>query len=154
MGGSEYYRAMELAGGKVPRTDIDALAKSMNALIKSIESGIVSSCHDVSSGGLAVCLAEMAIGGKGAEVCLYAMGDMRSDFKLFSESNTRWVAEVKREKEKEFEEIFDGIKLTKLGEVKGDRLVVYDGDEMKKYIDLPISTLYEKWGSTLQKIMG
>ena len=154
MGGSEYYRAMGLAGGKVPRTDIDALTKSMNALIKSIESGIVSSCHDVSSGGLAACLAEMAIGGKGAEVCLYAMGDMRSDFKLFSESNTRWVAEVKREKEKEFEEIFDGIKLTKLGEVKGDRLVVYDGDEMKKYIDLPISTLYEKWGSTLQKIMG
>jgi len=154
MGGSEYYRAIGLAGGKVPRTDVNVIKKSMDALIKTIESGIVSSCHDVSSGGLAVCLAEMVMGGKGAEVCLYPMGGMRSDFKLFSESNTRWVVEVKKGKEKEFEEIFYGITLTKLGEVKGDRLVVYDGDDMKKYIDLSISALHENWSKTLQKIMG
>ncbi len=154
MGGSEYYKAMGISGGKVPRSDAGLLKRSMDGVIKAINSGLVAACHDISSGGLASCLAEMVMGGRGAEVCLYSMGQMRTDFKLFSESNTRWVVEVKKGKEKEFESIFDGIKISKLGEVKGDGLVVYDGDEMKKYVDISASELYKKWSGKLGGIMG
>lgn len=154
MGGSEYYRAADVSGGKIPRSDAEMLKRSVNAVIKAIDSGLVAACHDVSSGGLAACLAEMAIGGRGAEVCLYSMGDMRTDFKLFSESNTRWVAEVKRGREEEFEAIFEGINISKLGEVKGVNLTVYDGDDMKKYIDLEVDTLYERWSGRLLSEMG
>lgn len=130
--------------GKVPRSDSETLKRSVDAVVGAIDSGFVAACHDVSSGGLASCLAEMVMGGRGAEVCLYSMGDMRTDFKLFSESNTRWVVEVKRGREEEFEALFKGISISKLGDVKGSNLVVYDGDDMKKYIDLEIGTMYER----------
>ncbi|MEA2054067.1 MAG: phosphoribosylformylglycinamidine synthase subunit PurL [Candidatus Thermoplasmatota archaeon] len=154
MGGSEYYQAMNMPGGKVPGSNVKILNKSMNSVIKAIESGFVSACHDVSTGGLASCLSEMVVGGRGAEICLYGMGSMRTDFKLFSESNTRWVIEVNKRNEEDFKSLFEGLELIKLGEVKGNRLTIYDGDEMKKYIDLLVSTLYDKWNDKLWDGMG
>jgi len=154
MGGSEYYQAMGLSGGKVPGSDVEMLKKSVASVIKAINSRLVSACHDISTGGLASCLAEMAMGGKGAEICLYSMEDIRPDFKLFSESNTRWVMEVNKGDDEEFKALFEGVKVTRIGEVKGNRLTVYDGEEMEKHIDLPIATLYDKWSSKLQNTMG
>ena len=154
MGGSEYYQLMEKKGGIVPRVDIPLLKKCMDVIHNSIQKGFISSCHDISNGGLAVCLAEMVIGGKGAEVCLYGMGDMRIDFKLFSESNTRWIVEVEKEKEDEFKKFCEGIPILKIGEVKGDRLTIYDGDEMKKYIDVSRDKLFDTWNKTLWNYMG
>jgi len=154
MGGSEYYQYLGIKGGKVPRSDAHLLKKSIERVVEAIEKGIIVSCHDVSNGGIAVALAEMVIGGKGAEVCLYSLGELRTDVKLFSESNTRWIAEVRKGKEEEFRKIFDGIDIYMVGSVKGQELVIYDGDDMKKYVELDKKVLYEAWHEKLWREMG
>ncbi len=153
MGGSEYYRLLGIDGGMVPRSNANLLKISMERVVKAIENGYILACHDISNGGLAVALAEMVIGGKGAEICLYSL-PFRTDIKLFSESNTRWVVEVDKKKEEDFKEMFNGIKIYKIGNVKGNNLVIYDGDEMNKYIDLNKKELYEAWSRKLWEKNG
>ncbi|HEC88244.1 MAG TPA: phosphoribosylformylglycinamidine synthase subunit PurL [Thermoplasmata archaeon] len=154
MGGSEYYQVLKINAGKVPRSNPHLLKKSIEKVVSAIEKGYIKACHDISNGGMAVSLAEMVIGGKGAEICLYPIKNLRTDFKLFSESNTRWIVEVDKTREENFKKIFDDIALYKIGEVKGKKLTIYDGDEMKKYVDLDRDEIYETWNKTLWEEMG
>ncbi len=154
MGGSEYYRCLGIDAGIVPRSDGHLLKKSVEKVVRAIEEGMIVSCHDVSDGGIGVALAEMVIGGKGAEICLYSLPNLRTDIKLFSESNTRWIAEVDGEREEEFKELFDDLKIYKIGNVKGDKLIIYDGDEMKKYVDLRREELHKAWSERLWNEMA
>ena len=148
MGGSEYYNIMKINGGIVPRTDVNILKKSMDAVIKGIENGIIISSHDISNGGIGAALAEMVIGGKGAFIDLKQLGELRTDFKLFSESNTRWIVEV--ENENEFKKIFNGLPIYKLGNVEGNVLLIYDGNN--KYIELSKEELKKAWSSLSKKV--
>jgi phosphoribosylformylglycinamidine synthase len=153
LGGSEYYNIIGIKGGVVPRVLPEILMSSIDGIIEAIEKGCIASCHDVSEGGIGVCLSEMAIGGNiGAEVNLSEIGrNLRADFKLFSESNTRWILEIKREKQKDFERILSDVNLHLIGEVKGQRLLVR---EKKKLIDLEINLLRNLWRKPLWEIMG
>ena len=57
--------------GRVPRVDPALGRRLFTALHAAIRRGLVRSCHDLSEGGLAVALAEMAMaGGLGADVSL------------------------------------------------------------------------------------
>ncbi len=154
MGGSAYRRMLQQSGGRVPRTDPAQLEDSMTSLRQAIEDGCVAACHDVSMGGLGVCLAEMAMGGLGADVCIYAMGDLRTDVKLFAESNTRWVAEVKKDAVDAFEAAMAGTSCLKLGSVTGGHLTIYDGDDMTRYIHLSAAELRQSWHALLPNRMG
>jgi len=87
-----------LGGGSCPRVRETAPAV-MRAVAAAIASGRVRACHDLSEGGLAVALAEMAIAGDlGVRVDPGAVprGEAvaREDVILFSESPTRFVLEV------------------------------------------------------------
>ena len=77
----------------------------IDALLDAIDGRLLAACHDVGEGGLAVALAEMCIGGNlGACVDISTHApDLRSDLKLFSESNTRWLAEIRQGMETSFE---------------------------------------------------
>lgn len=154
MGGSEYYQHLGIEGGMVPRSEVQALRDGIVRVISGIAEGFIVSCHDVSNGGLATCLAEMVMGGRGAEVCLYGVPDLRTDIKLFSESNTRWVAEVDKEREDAFIRLFERFPVYRLGEVKGKHLIIYDGEDMHTYINLPREKLYDAWSSTLWQELG
>jgi phosphoribosylformylglycinamidine synthase len=61
--------------------------KVMRDVAEAIRSGRVRACHDISDGGLAVALAEMAIGGG-------LGGRIRFDGDLFSEAPSRFLLEV------------------------------------------------------------
>ncbi|HEY1068009.1 MAG TPA: AIR synthase-related protein, partial [Pirellulales bacterium] len=71
LGGSHYALVTGASGGQPPTVD-PLLAKSLfTALHKAIKAGLVKSCHDLSEGGLAVAIAEMAFaGGLGATIHL------------------------------------------------------------------------------------
>jgi phosphoribosylformylglycinamidine synthase subunit PurL len=58
-GGSVYYSMFDELGANVPKPNVEQAVKEINALTDCIELGLVNSCHDISDGGLAVCLAEM-----------------------------------------------------------------------------------------------
>ena len=71
LGGSEYFAAHNAIGNNVPRVDRSAGQKTMEALKRAMEKGLVKACHDCSEGGLGVAMAEMAFaGGLGAAIYL------------------------------------------------------------------------------------
>ena len=156
MGGSEYYRFLKIDEGAVPKTDVKFLREHISTLLSSIDKGLVASCHDASEGGIGVCLSEMIIGGDiGATIDISEIGnDLRTDFKLFSESNTRWIVEVKKEKQKEFEELLikKQASFYLLGVTKGKKLVIKDNK--KTVIDLSTDIIRNHWKNPIWDIMG
>ncbi len=148
LGGSEYYEISGGTSGKVPSVDVGSLKRSMDEILKAQSKGLIESCHDVSTGGLAVALAEMCIAGNiGADI--EVQPGFRSDMYLFSESNTRWIVEVSDPEA--FEEHFS-IPIQAIGLTGGDSLKI--SDDKENLIDLKISRLRESWSSPIQDLMG
>ena len=78
--------------GTAPSPDA-AAPERYRRLHRAMQLGLVRACHDVSEGGLAVALAEMAIGGRlGITVHALPVDDLPTA--LFSESTGRLVVEV------------------------------------------------------------
>ena len=151
LGGSHWAMARGLEGGSVPRVDLESAPPIFRALHRSIRRGLVRSCHDLSEGGLAVALAEMAMaGGLGVEV-LFALDPLplHPAAMLFSESPTRFVLEVRPESvEATFVE-FDGLAIDLLGAVVATpRLFVID--KKSTWIDAPLSDLKAAWQAPLR----
>ena len=156
LGGSEYYRLMGIRAGIVPRTDPGVLKTRMAALREAMTAGLIASCHDISEGGLAVAICEMLMGGDlGAEIEIAGVNvnpGLRSDYKLFSESNTRWIVEVWRDERERFEMLMRnrgvgvgaGAEVTKIGETKNDDVVIIR-DGGKKLIEEPLAELRAIW---------
>ncbi|MEM8487814.1 MAG: phosphoribosylformylglycinamidine synthase subunit PurL [Bacteroidota bacterium] len=91
--GSEYLSWVHKnTAGDVPHFELDEEVAVQKALYAMIQDGLVKSAHDVSDGGLAVCLAENVIfsNGLGAQVSLETDG-MRLDAVLFGEAQSRIV---------------------------------------------------------------
>jgi len=152
MGGSEYYKLLNAQSPTVPKVNPENLKNSINAVCTAIEGNLVKSCHDISEGGLAVCVAEMMIGGDvGVEIDVGDMSDIRTDYKLFSESNTRWVVEIEEKKKEEFEKLMkrNSVKFFKLGVVSGRGLVIKN--KGKKIVDIPIDKIKKVWNSGITK---
>ncbi len=155
MGGSEYYKVLDVEGGKVPECKLSFLKKCIDTLLNTIENGFVSACHDLSEGGLSVCLSEMCIGGAIGCICnIDKIGsNLRSDIKLFSESNTRWIMEIKKEKTQEFEGILSKAKIPfyHIGKVDSDMLKISEGNNT--LINQKVSYLDKIWRETIPNIM-
>jgi len=122
LGGSLWARLHQQTGGRVPRVDPAVARACYTGLHQAIRRGLVRSCHDLSEGGLAVALAEMAMaGGLGTRVAL--AGVPRADqaacdyVLLFSESPSRFVLEVRADCYDELARLLDGLPLGHLGEV-------------------------------------
>jgi len=152
-GGSLYYRLLGINGGISPKMNPENLMNYSKTLLSCMESGIIVSCHDLSEGGLAVAIAEMSFGSDfGASIDLPVLKNMRADEFIFSESNTRWVVEVKNDDR--FESILRNanVPFLKLGKVKGNRI------EMKqngvKIIDASVEKLREKWKNVIWEHLG
>ena len=150
LGGSEYCKLRRVNGGIVPRTDPAVLGRSMETLREAMKIGLIASCHDVSEGGLAVAISEMLIGGDiGASIDIAGMNPrMRSDYKLFSESNTRWVVEVCRgEAAGRFEGVMrskQGVCINKIGETVEEKRIGIQ-DKNKELVDISLEEVREAW---------
>jgi len=148
LGGSEYYKLRRVAGGIVPRSNPEVLRRGMEALREAMKAGFIASCHDLSEGGLAVAVCEMVLGGDiGAALDISSVNPtMRSDYALFSESNTRWVVEVWREETRRFEELMNtrGICIARIGETMGEkRVLMRDGG--KQLVDIALEDVRKAW---------
>jgi phosphoribosylformylglycinamidine synthase II len=153
MGGSEYYRLSGASSPTVPDVQPKVLKKSIDFLLAAMEGGQVLSCHDLSHGGLAVAVSEMCIGGQlGAELELGGTKKLRPDVKLFSESNTRWLVEVKKKKAGEFEKLAKSIPVYMLGGTGGKLLKISDAG--KELISIGVGGMEEAWRSPLWRATG
>jgi phosphoribosylformylglycinamidine synthase subunit PurL len=156
MGGSEYYKIVGIDGGCVPHTDAIQLKQCMSALLEAIDNKCIRCCHDISEGGIGVCLSEMAIGGNiGAIVDISKINkELRSDIVLFSESNTRWIVEVSKTNQKIFEKILQKHCVTYdcIGQTKAKNLVIKDSKTT--LVDVSVKRLRDCWKNHILDIMG
>jgi phosphoribosylformylglycinamidine synthase len=148
-GASEYYQMMDVVGLNVPEVNVEDLWPQYLALNKAIRAGLVSSCHAVSRGGLAVHAAMVAMGGElGMEILLPLIpgfSGLTVGQALYSESCGRFVITVAPEKKDDFEKIFSGMKIGRAGAVtESPRFSVKD-DRGKAIIDEDVNDLKEAW---------
>jgi phosphoribosylformylglycinamidine synthase len=110
MGGSHYHLVHGLSGGTPPRVDLELAPRLFHSMHQAMQRGLVRSCHDLSEGGLAVAVAEMAFAGSiGADLSARVVQDALGDaVRLFSESPSRFVVEVKPEHADAFRACFQG----------------------------------------------
>ena len=137
LGQSLYLREV-LGREDGPAPEVDLLKEKMRGeFVRAvIRSGYVTSCHDVSDGGLAVALAEMCMASsKGAKIKLHSDNIQAG---LFGEDQSRYLVTVPDT----YADMFaanaedSGVYFQKLGRVEGDKLIVKGAlsisvDEMK-----------------------
>jgi phosphoribosylformylglycinamidine synthase len=127
----------------------------MNGLLEAMHKDTIAACHDISEGGLAVCLTEMAIGGDlGATIDIAPLGNLRSDLLLFSESNTRWIVAIHPDNKQDFEKILtkNQAPFAYLGTTTKDTFTITK--TKKLLISAPVSSLRDSWKKTLWDYMG
>ncbi len=143
----------EVAGGALfessaaPPVDLQK-ERRHGALVRAlIGAGRINACHDVSDGGLAVALAEMALArGFGARVALDA-DESRLAGALFGEEQGRFVVASPLELDDmvaDLDALARGVAIVSLGRVAGDSLAV------EGVLDVPLAQLrqaHEGWFS-------
>ena len=153
LGGSEYLASFGLTGTDVPRVDADAALARYQKLHTSIASGLICAAHDISDGGLAVCLAEMAFaGGYGIEIDLKkipsAPGVIDTEI-LYSETQSRIIIEVNPENAPQVEALF-GHDAACIGRTTSKERLFIRGLDKTVLIDEDIASLKDSWRATLE----
>ena len=151
LGQSVFNRINKISGGIVPNVYPEESLKIMRGIYKAANIGLIEACHDISEGGLAAAVSEMAFAGNlGAIVkpdAVLTKENMTDAEILFSESNGRFIIEVKPDNAKKIKDIFKGSAISIAGVVTGDCKVEFGND--KVYISEKISILRSAWQNAL-----
>jgi phosphoribosylformylglycinamidine synthase len=153
-GSSEY--AKEVLGavwGYPPELDLEQEAALQRGLVEMIQTGLVETAHDCSSGGLAVTLAECAFPkGIGLRVDAASNG-MQAEFALFGEDASRVVLACDPARLAGIQQVAGkhGLHVDILGEtVSGQVEIKLDGQVV---ISAPIAELSEAYESALERAL-
>jgi phosphoribosylformylglycinamidine synthase len=145
LGQSIYLR--ELFGreeGAPPPVDLALERRNGDFVRGLIRAGRITACHDVSDGGLAIALAEMAIaGGQGARIDPVGPPEQAHGW-LFGEEQARYVITCRPDQSRGIltEAAAAGVEIAVIGQVGGEDLTV------AALIDIPVAELrraHEAW---------
>ncbi|UCC39999.1 MAG: phosphoribosylformylglycinamidine synthase subunit PurL [Candidatus Aminicenantes bacterium] len=154
LGASEYLKCLfDLEKGIPPQIDLEAEKRVHEVCIAAASQGILHSAHDISEGGLAVCLAESSFLSEekiGFNVDL--QDKMRTDVLLFGETQSRIVVTVKSPDLHKLLELArkKKIKATQIGKTGGKRIVISHNNQ--EIIDLPVEEAHRVWKDTIPEI--
>ena len=153
LGGSQYYQTKGFMGNSVPKVRLKEAKNTMDLITEAIDNRYLKSCHDISEGGLAVALAEMAFSSDlGVEIDLNKVprkiSSYRDDFILFSESNSRFLVEVSQSCRTEFETLMSNISCDEIGRVKNDGVLSAIGLNGNQVIQTDLIEARKQWKST------
>lgn len=149
---SQSLYARELLGvktGPAPKVDLKAERQNGDFVRSLIEAGTVAHCHDLSDGGLAAAVAEMAVAsGLGARLTLAHEAQDAARL-LFAESQGRYVLTVKPS---DLGSVLDaavtaGVSAQKLGTVGGPDLTI------EGILSVPVSALQQAHSDWLPSLM-
>lgn len=153
LGGSHLLLHLGLEGGVVPGLSLLRAPRIHGAIHRLIGAGLVLSCHDLSEGGLGVAAAEMAFAGEvGAELHLARVprsGCERDDLILFSESNTRYLLEVRPEHVARCLAELDGLPAAEIGETVEYHILRVIGLDGRPILAEALPDLKRSWKSPL-----
>ena len=125
LSGSEWASRRGHRGrGTLPTVDLDAVAAVAGVVRELIGAGLVQGAHDVSSGGVGLALAEMAVA-SGVGVNAARIAD---HVELFSESAGRAVLCVAADQVRAVLDVLEahGVAHSRIGAAGGDRIAVKD----------------------------
>lgn len=127
---SEYLvRMHQITQSPAPFFSLEEEFANQKQLRMLIKKGVLNSAHDVSEGGLFVCLTEKAMSsGLGFDITSDAA--IRKDAYLFGESQSRIVVSVSQDKEDEFIDLMmlNGVEFDLLGHVTKGSIRIDDED--------------------------
>lgn len=155
LAGSHYSLVTGQSSSRVPRVDLQLAPRIFAAVHTAITSGFVRACHDLSEGGLAVAIAEMAFAGE-IGVDLMGLGNLpgadglSDEFRLFSESTTRLLIEVQPANTATFESCFAGLPLVRLGITVTEPRLRIAGCNNEWLIWVKLKELKEAWQKPLR----
>jgi len=156
VGASEYLSALHaVTAGVPPHLDLEEEKAVQAAALAAIRAGLVHAAHDVSDGGIAVCLAEGCVfGGAGAAVELDVPADMRLDAVLFAETQSRIVLAVDPVHVRRVEQLAAGAgaRATRVGVVGGERLTISVGGA--PVVDVAVDALAGPYENAIPELMG
>ncbi len=149
LGGSVYSRVSELEASKVSQTDLATNFALYESYHKVQQAGQILSAHDISEGGLAVTIAEMAFSQKvGVEINianLAASEELSSEVALFSESSGRIAIEVAPENKSAIEAVFAGQAISWIGETTKSHQNLVITNNQQSLISESIADLKTIW---------
>ncbi len=155
LGASHYYDLYGAVGNNVPRLYPRQALATYKALSNASSKGLIRAMHDCSEGGLGVACAEMAFsGGLGMDLFLSQVPYKDSvraanTAILFSESNSRLIVEVDRNKQKAFEKELKGIDFGLIGCLNKHGGFTVFGLDGKACVREEIATLKKNWKEPL-----
>jgi phosphoribosylformylglycinamidine synthase II len=151
LGGSEYLRVvLGRAPGPCPKLDLAEEVALHELCREAVDRGLLRSAHDVSEGGVAVCLAECAFHSRPQIGCDLDLGEeMRTDILLFGESQSRIVVTVKPEDRDKFLGLSRKrhVPASILGETGGADLVFHHQD--REAVRVAVAEAYRAWKEAL-----
>ncbi len=160
-GGSLYHDAGFQAGRPAPpKIDLEKARQEIRVVIDLVQKGLPTAVHDISDGGLAACLSEMAMAQEGS-VALGAKLEQPSSSKLtlreflFSESGG-FVLTIPSAQMSAASALLDGAEVdwVRLGEVTAAMdLVVYDGRDSCT-VKMAVGEMTRVWQEALPALLG
>ena len=151
LGASEYLsRIFNLTTGDAPAIDLAFEGKLQEALLSCIRQQKATAVHDISDGGLATTLAEMAIfSDMGARVNVSELGSSLHEV-LYSEAQSGVVLTCPESGSEELEEHFKeaGIPCHKIGTTGGSDL------QIEEAFSIPVSEIREKYEDVIPSQMN
>jgi phosphoribosylformylglycinamidine synthase len=153
LGGSVFSKINKIKDGVVPGVYPQESKAVMEKIHTAINKGLIEACHDVSEGGIAAAVSEMAFAGqKGAYVNIDAVKtkeQMTPSEILFSESNGRFVIEVKNNNVEKIKALFKGSAVSEAGYVSEDGNVIFESAKEKIKIKERNEKLLNCWKNTI-----
>jgi phosphoribosylformylglycinamidine synthase len=153
LGSSVVSKVKNIKNGITPNVYPKESRPIMKGIYKAINKGLVESCHDASEGGLAVAVSEMSFAsGYGVNInidSIKTVDNMSVAEILFSESNGRFVVEVKPENENNFKKNFKGLNISEVGYVTENDFVMFESQRQKVKFKERLATLLNSWKHTI-----
>ncbi|MDO7907536.1 phosphoribosylformylglycinamidine synthase subunit PurL [Paenibacillus sp. JX-17] len=153
LGGSEFQAVVHnVSEGRPPELNLDIEKKLLSTVLGAIQLGLVRSAHDLAEGGLAVALAESCISGAvGAQVNVKS--DLRPDWALFSESQSRILLSASPDKAAALETYIasQGISVQTIGRVEGTELTIEVNGQAA--VNEPVEGLKQVWEDVIPCLM-
>jgi phosphoribosylformylglycinamidine synthase II len=158
MGESLFFRKFGWSSRKVPEVSAQKNISVYRAYFNALQRELVASGHDLSEGGLAVCVAECCIAGEtGVEIDLGRLEESASltdEELLFSESCGRILVSVRPECAHSFEGIFKGLSFQRVGRTTDEKTLSIHGRGGELLCSVGVQELKNGYREPLFRVLG
>jgi len=154
VGASEYLKSvLNEEKGLPPQIDLQEEKRVQEFCREVISSGMIQSAHDVSEGGLALCVAECCFFNGQKFGCHLELKDkIRTDALLFGETQSRIIVSTQN---RNLQSLLDlaqkrRVKAVAIGQTGGEKLVIRHLD--KEVVNASLEEAYRLWKGTLPEV--